>query len=112
MCRLIFLFLIIGFGWSPLLAQKRATAILRGHITDSSLAVALESATINVIEIKDSTLFNYTISDSKGDFLLRNVPVETLFKVVVSYNGYKSVVKAFSIPKDQKEFIITGLQLS
>jgi outer membrane beta-barrel protein/carboxypeptidase-like protein len=111
MCRLILLLLIIGFGWSPLFAQKRATAILRGHVTDSSSAAPLESATINVIEIKDSTLFNYTLSDAKGDFVLRNVPVETPFRIVVSFNGYRSMVKMFSIAKDQKEFILTGIQL-
>ncbi|HTF28364.1 MAG TPA: outer membrane beta-barrel protein [Flavitalea sp.] len=85
-------------------SQKSPVAVIRGTIMDSVLQSYLESATISVFEAKDSTLFNYTFSDIKGGFLFRGVPVQQQLKLIISFNGYKTISRFFYINKEQKEF--------
>jgi hypothetical protein len=101
-----FLILIISFLLVAVYAasaQKRTAGVIRGIVTDSTSGTSLESATISVFEVKDSTLLNYTLSDKVGSFQLRNVPVHIMYKIIISYNGYRTFAKLFRLDSLQRE---------
>ncbi|MHA4843175.1 outer membrane beta-barrel protein [Flavitalea antarctica] len=93
-------------------AQKRPSGTIRGVITDSSSGTALESATISVFEVKDSTLLNYSLSDRAGNFQIRNIPLQILYKAIISYNGYRTVARLFRLDSVQRELTFDTLKLA
>ncbi|HTE25276.1 outer membrane beta-barrel protein [Flavitalea sp.] len=102
------IFLVAEYSAS---AQRRQAGVIRGIVTDSTSGTALESATISVFEIKDSSLLNYTLSDKAGNFQLKNVPIQINFKVIISYNGYRTVAKTFKLDSVQKELKFDTIKL-
>jgi hypothetical protein len=102
------IFLIAAYSVS---AQKRQAGVIRGTITDSTSGTVLESATISVFEIKDSSLLEYTLSDKSGNFQLKNVPLLINFKVIVSYNGYRTIAKIFKLDSVRKELKLDTFKL-
>jgi hypothetical protein len=103
------IFLIAVYSAS---AQRRPAGVIRGAVTDSTSGIALESATISVFEVKDSTLLNYTLSDMSGKFQLRSVPVQILYKIIISYNGYRTVAKLFRLDSMQRELKFDTFRLA
>ncbi|RAV27603.1 outer membrane beta-barrel protein [Sinomicrobium soli] len=65
------------------------TVEIRGKITDASDNSDLESATVYLSSVKDSTVINYTTSNRNGEFLLevRKTDVPTYLKI--SFIGYR-----------------------
>jgi hypothetical protein len=102
--RLI-LFLLILAGPTAL-AQK---ITVRGQLRDSS-AQALPSATVLLLNAKDSSLVNFALTNHEGFFELKNVArQEYLFKV--SYMGYAPLIKAVSPSVDQTVVDLGALEM-
>ncbi|RYG04604.1 MAG: TonB-dependent receptor [Chitinophagaceae bacterium] len=92
--RLI-LFIIIACSFVPasLFAQKKITRAYAGLIRDSTGNTPLESATVSAIDLKDSSLLTYTLSDSKGKFELRSLPTDINLMITFSFHGYHTFVR-------------------
>ena len=58
-----FLFLLLS---ASMFAQNTVT--LKGKIIEDATKLPLESATIYITSVKDSTIIDYTISDKNGNF--------------------------------------------
>ena len=70
---------------------------LKGYIRDTSNNEVLESATVFVQTLTDSTVVAYSISNSKGFFeILGNTNFEKL-RFLVSYNGYETYTSILNI---------------
>ncbi|WP_160129496.1 outer membrane beta-barrel protein [Kordia antarctica] len=72
---------------------------IKGKITDKIDKTPLESATVYVQTLKDSTLITYTISDKNGSFELAG---RTEFKEVnlfVTFNGFKTHQQKITLDK-------------
>lgn len=59
----------------------------------------LESATIYLQTLKDSTLITYTISDKNGDFVLENTAYEDSLNLTVSYIGFETYSQIIKLSK-------------
>src|SRR5688572_10485187 len=108
----LLIILCLFFAVVPASAQKRQSGTIRGVITDSSSGAALESATISVFEVRDSTLLSYSLSDRTGNFQIRNIPVQILYKAIISYNGYRTVARLFRLDSVQRELKFDTLKLA
>lgn len=63
---------------------------IQGILTDKDQGYPLESATIYIEKISDSSLITYSISDQKGAFLLRGNTSQPKVRLNISYTGYAS----------------------
>src|SRR5258706_14261779 len=70
---------------------------VKGDVWDSARSAVLSSATVAVYRAKDTALVAYTFSDKNGGFLLPRVPVGVPLKLIVSFVGYKTMIKAFRL---------------
>jgi hypothetical protein len=63
---------------------------IQGVLTEKDQGFPLESATIYVEKMTDSSLITYSISDQKGAFLLRGNTSQLKMRLNISYTGYTS----------------------
>lgn len=86
-----FTFIICIAAW----AQKPA-GIIKGIIKDTAAAQTLTGATVSVIFTKDSAVVNSSLSDKTGTFEIKGL-VNGNYKINISYLGFESFEKSFSI---------------
>jgi hypothetical protein len=82
-------------------AQK---ASIKGKIIDSLNKKPVEMATVAVLNTKDTTaaaLITYAQTDKEGSFEIHNIPVGIPLKVIVSFVGYQSHIRFFTLLKNQ-----------
>jgi len=91
------LLMLIGLFPCFLTAQQ---GTVKGRLSDSSFQ-SLENATISVLQQKDSSVVTYTISDAKGFFELKNIPIGD-YQLLVSFTGYEVYKQTFSISADKR----------
>ncbi len=68
-----------------------AIGIIAGKILDETTKQPIEFATISIIRVRDSSLATGGVSDSKGDFVINEVPFGK-FKIKIDFIGYKTVI--------------------
>lgn len=84
------------------LSFSQNTYQLKGKIIDKTIKTPLESATIYLTTVKDSTIIDYTISDKNGNFSLKARKSEGAVNFKISYNGYENYnLKLASILEDK-----------
>jgi hypothetical protein len=82
---------------------------LSGKVIDKTSKAPLESATIYLTSVKDSTIIDYTISDRNGNFSLKSRKSEAAANFKISFNGFKNyTTKIDNILKD-KDFGVIEL---
>jgi hypothetical protein len=84
-------------------AQRTRYGLVKGTVIDSSTMRPLESATISVFLVSDTSLINYALTSRRGEFTVTDIPLNTPCSLLVSHSGYLSLEKTFTIPPDQKE---------
>jgi hypothetical protein len=90
------LILSISVSTSKLLAQEFE---IKGIIVDKTIKTPLESATVYIQTIKDSTLITYTISDKNGSFeLLARTKLKEV-NLFVTFNGFKTHQQKITLDK-------------
>ncbi len=95
MKTLYILLLLIGFTSSVSVGQKFS---IKGQITDS-LSGPLPSSTVMLLNLKDSSLVNFGVSDVKGSFEIKNVSKgEYLLKI--TFVGYSNYMKRITTPAE------------
>lgn len=82
----LFLFLFLSVT-AIALSQNKYT--LSGKIVDDNKKISLESATIYLSKVKDSTIVEYTISDKNGNFKLSSPKIEEPISIKISMVGYE-----------------------
>lgn len=79
------------------------TVLLKGKIVDKNTSIPLESATIYLKSVKDSTVVDYTISDKNGNFEIKTKKndIAVYFKVsYISYADYSEKLDNLNKDKD------------
>ncbi|MGO4290898.1 hypothetical protein [Chitinophaga sp. RAB17] len=99
MKRLLLLFILICTAAVVFSQKKDSTwkAAANGMVRDSVHNYALPAATLAVYLVKDSSLISYQLSDNFGEFHFKDLPVNQSLRIVVSYMGYQSLAKKFTI---------------
>lgn len=72
---------------------------INGKIVDDN-DVPLESATIYVEKVSDSSMVTYSVSERNGDFRLLGKTQESKVILTVSYTGYKSFREIIEVEKE------------
>ena len=70
--RSAFLFDLLMFQWSVVTAQKNSITI-SGVVTDKINKQAIEFATVQLLNIPDSSVVTSTVTDKKGKFILTDI---------------------------------------
>ncbi|WP_339889570.1 outer membrane beta-barrel protein [uncultured Flavobacterium sp.] len=83
---------------------SQSTFQLSGKIIDNVSKAPLESATIYLTSVKDSTIIDYTISDKSGNFYLKSRKTESPVNFKVSYNGFQNYNKKIDNILADKDF--------
>jgi hypothetical protein len=76
------------------------TGAVKGKLVDSASQL-LTNATVSVLVKKDSSLVNYTISDIKGKFEIKNLAVGD-YHLFASFSGFEVYQKIFSVTADKR----------
>jgi hypothetical protein len=109
---LILLFTTIG--WISVFAQKKDSTwvgTVDGVVFDSIHNYVLQSATLAVYNVKDSSLVSYQLSNNFGEFHFKDLPVGIRLTIVASFVGYKSYTRKFTIPAKSKNLDLKNLIL-
>lgn len=109
---LVGIFIIVGI---PAFSQAKDSVYVgtvKGITRDSVNNYVLQSATVSLYRLKDSSLLGYQLSKNSGEFKFEKMPVGMPLQVVVSFSGYKNFKKEFTIPRDKKEVDLKDLNVA
>lgn len=97
----LFLFLLFVLFCSTTFAQQSKDSIrtgtVDGVVRDSVHNYVLQSATLAIYKVIDSSLLNYRLSNNFGEFHFENLPTGIPLRIIVSYTGYVSYTRKFEI---------------
>jgi hypothetical protein len=83
---------------------------IKGQLVDT-LSNPLPSATVLLLNPKDSSLVNFVVGDANGNFTLKNVPKgEHLLKV--SFMGFRHFTRKITTPEIAQVIELGKLQLT
>ncbi len=108
--------IIAALSWLPgsLVAQK-ADTVQKGKITgkvkDTALNYFIQSATVAVYNESNSELIAYTLTNSFGEFSLGDLLLNRVLRVKISYIGYETFNKVFTISPQIKNFDLGEVRL-
>ena len=74
---------------------------ITGTVQTDSEKEPLESATVYLERIKDSTLVSYTISDKNGKFSLEDKTADESLKLFISFVGYQTYSQIVNMDKGE-----------
>ena len=80
-------------------AQSKKNYTIQGTLKSKVDSTFLESATIHLEKIKDSSVVSYTISDKTGKFKLEGSTFENELRLVASFVGYKPFSQKITFDK-------------
>ena len=106
MKRVLFL---LSFIFSSLIFSQQKSFKIQGSLIGVDTKEPLESATVYLQRIKDSTLVTYTITDSTGKFSLEDKTYDDFLNLFISYVGYKTYLK--KIPINKEEIVLEPISL-
>jgi len=107
MFKKIFFFVLLSCSVTSF---GQSTASLKGKIIDKNTSIPLESATIYLKSVKDSTLIDYTISDKNGNFAFKTKKNENAIQFKISYIGYNDYSEKIENLKADKDFGLIRLE--
>ena len=82
---------------------------IKGKILEKNTQVPLESATVYLSSVIDSTVIDYTITDKNGFFLMKTRKIDTPVFLKISYIGYETFKQELKVIADNKDFGILYL---
>ncbi|HEV8272928.1 MAG TPA: carboxypeptidase-like regulatory domain-containing protein, partial [Chitinophagaceae bacterium] len=105
----ILLILLSGFIWLAAFSQKSGT--IKGVVFDTIAKQPVPAATITVLQSKDSSLVTFTMTNSRGEFSLANVPYGD-YRLLVTHVNYHNVNKYFTINDANKNIDLPNIEVS
>jgi hypothetical protein len=105
----ISLILLAGFIWLGAAAQKNGN--IKGVVFDTIAKQPVPAATITVLQSKDSSLVTFTMTNSRGEFSLTNVPYGD-YRLLVTHVNYHNVNKYFTINDANKNIDLPNIEVS
>ena len=101
-------YLILLFLTTFVFSQN--TISIKGKILEKNTQVPLESATVYLTSVKDSTVIDYTITDKNGSFKMETRKINKPVFLKVSYIGYQSFKQELESMVESKDFGILRLE--
>jgi len=95
------LFILLCLSFS---VNAQNTIRIKGKVLDKKAQFPLESATVYLSSVADSTVIDYTITDKNGNFLLNTKKISKPVFLKVSYIGYKNFIEEQKSLTEDKDF--------
>src|SRR5687768_12966698 len=92
-------------------AQRTRYGLIKGTVLDSLTHRPLEAATISVLLDADSSLVNYALTTRKGEFTVTDIPLNTPCYLLISYSGFTSYMRQFTLLPDKREWRLDTIYL-
>lgn len=99
---IIILFFLSTTAIFPQVNNVNNIGSIKGVLRDSVYNHALKSATVSVYALPSEKLISYQVTNNLGEFLVKNLPLSTDLRLLVSSIGYQQVQKKFKIDTDTK----------
>ena len=100
MKKILFLLLSLAALSGSVSAQKIDGSV-KGKLVDTAAKQPLSDATVSVINLKDSSLVSFTLTDKKGLFEIKELEPGN-YRLSVSFQGFQPLNKNFSITSTKK----------
>lgn len=81
-------------------AQLFAQGNIKGKLIDTTGKKPLGFATVTIFKSSDTTLITYRLSNPEGEFKVPGLPLNTPYRVVISYSGFDAFRKEFTLTND------------
>ncbi|MFD1016637.1 outer membrane beta-barrel protein [Winogradskyella rapida] len=95
------LFLIFAFLFTLSIYSQEKSFEITGTLKAEDTNLPLESATVYIERVKDSSVVTYTISDKDGAFKIENSTYDKDLNLYVSFVGYRTYFKKVAINKEK-----------
>ena len=99
MKKYIFLIVILPLVSTILIAQKNGN--IKGVAFDTLSQKTVASATVTILDKKDSSLVAFSMTDNNGNFELRGIPNGN-YRLMLSHVSYHNSVKYFTVSDSNK----------
>jgi hypothetical protein len=106
--RAIYLFIFLIAGSFVSNAQN---GVVEGSIKDAQKQ-ALAFATVTIFKATDTSIVNYKLTDPAGKFRITQLPLNTELRILVSYTGFDSYRKNFTLSKESTALNLGELVLA
>lgn len=90
-------------------AQK-ADGSIKGKLMDTAAKAPIESATVSILQAKDSSLVTFTLSNKQGVFEVKGL-TEGEYRVLVSSKGFSEFKKTVAVTATNKNIDLGNLTL-
>lgn len=85
-------------------AFSQNTVTVKGKAIDNTSQLPLESATVYLTTVKDSTMIDYTITDKNGNFTIKTRKLKQAVFLKVSFMGFKDYKQELASLENDKDF--------
>lgn len=102
---------VLLFSVCTLQAQRTKYGVVNGTVLDSASRQPVEAATISVFLLQDSSLVNYVLTNRKGQFQVKDIPLGKTCHLLVTCNGLKSYTQPFTITEDKSDTTLPPIRL-
>src|SRR5438128_1201393 len=92
----IILCVVVFFSCAQLFAQ----GTIKGKLMDTASKAPLGLATVTVFKASDTALITYRLSNPEGEFKVPGLPLNVSCRVLISYSGYETFRKEFTLTND------------
>lgn len=110
MKKIFTLSLLLFAVFTAALAQKTDGSI-KGKLTDTTAKQPVSDATVSVLNVKDSSIASFTLSNKLGAFEVKGLATGD-YRVVISSKGYMEYKKTISLTETNKVVDLGSLILS
>lgn len=101
--------LTILLYFATFLALGQNTITVKGKVVEKKSLIPIESATIYLKSVKDSTVIDYTISDKNGNFALATKKINTPVYFKIAFTSYADFSEKLENLQENKDFGIIKL---
>ncbi len=95
---------------SPVMAQQQKEGVLSGNLVDSKTSHPIESATVRVLTLPDSTFVGGAVTDSLGNFRVRDLALGR-YVMVTNMLGYAAEKRTFTLTKEAPAVRIDDMEI-
>ncbi|WP_299113113.1 outer membrane beta-barrel protein [uncultured Winogradskyella sp.] len=92
--------ILLALIFSAHVFSQQKSFKIEGSLIAEDTKTPLESATVYLQRVKDSSLVTYTITDREGMFLLQDKTYDDFLNLFISYVGYSTYSKKIAIDKE------------
>ncbi len=92
-------------------AQHIQYGSIKGTVIDSSTHAPLESASVSVFLSSDTSVVGFGLTNRKGEFIVKDIPLAQSCSFTVSYKGLQTVLRNFTIQPNKKELVFDTISM-